>query len=128
MKQTDTSWQKVSKWYGGIVGEKGHYFHQSVIIPKALKLLDLKKDSKLIDIACGQGVFARSIDPQIEYLGVDKANRLIEEAKRRDRNNKHEYVVADVTKNIPVREVFDRAIIILALQNMTNNRNCNIEE
>ncbi len=118
MKQTDTSWQKVSKWYGGIVGEKGHYFHQSVIIPKALKLLDLKKESKLLDIACGQGVFARSIDPQIEYLGVDKANRLIEEAKRRDRNSKHEYVVADATKNIPVRDVFDRAVIILALQNI----------
>ncbi len=118
MKQTDTSWQKVSKWYGGIVGEKGHYFHQSVIIPKALKLLDLKKESKLLDIACGQGVFARSIDPQIEYLGVDKANQLIEEAKRRDRNSKHEYVVADVTKNIPVRDIFDRAVIILALQNI----------
>lgn len=118
MKQTDTSWQAVSKWYGGIVGEKGHYFHQSVIIPKAIDLLDLKKESRLLDIACGQGVLARSIDPQIEYLGVDKANGLIAEAKKRDRNNKHKYIVADVTKNIPVREVFDRAVIILALQNI----------
>lgn len=118
MKQVDTSWQKVSKWYGGIVGEKGHYFHQTVIIPKAIDLLDLKKESKLLDIACGQGVFARGIDPQIEYLGVDKANSLIAEAKKRDRNSKHKYIVADVTKNIPVREVFDRAVIILALQNI----------
>ncbi len=117
-RRKETSWQKVSKWYGGLVGDKGHFFHQSLVIPKSLKLLELKKDSKLIDIACGQGVLARNIDQQVEYLGVDKAEALIAEAKRREKNSKHKYVVADVTKNIPTKEFFDRATIILALQNI----------
>lgn len=118
MKHKDTSWQKVSKWYGGIVGEKGHYFHQSVIIPNALRLLDIKDESKLIDVACGQGVLARSINQNIFYLGVDKATDLITEAKKRDKNPKHKYIVADATKNILTNEKYDRAAIILALQNI----------
>ncbi len=114
----DTSWQKVSKWYGGLVGEKGHFFHQSLIMPLGLKLLDLKKDSKLLDIACGQGVMARNIESSIEYLGVDIAFDLIREAQKRDKNTKHKYLMADVTVEIPTKEKFDRASIILALQNI----------
>lgn len=118
MKHKDTSWQKVSKWYGGIVGDKGHYFHQSIIIPNSLRLLDIKAESKLIDVACGQGVLARSVDQRAIYLGVDKATDLIAEAKKRDRNSKHKYLVTDVTKNIETSEKFDRAAMILALQNV----------
>ncbi len=124
MSKIDTSWQKVSKWYGGIVGDKGHYFHQSIIIPNSLRLLDIKKDSMLLDVACGQGVLARSIDPAVNYLGVDKAVDLIKEAKQRDKNAKHKYLVADVTKDIPTRERFDRAAIILALQNIKEPEKC----
>ncbi len=114
----DTSWQKVSKWYGEIVGDKGHFFHQSVILPKGLTLLDIKKDSRLLDVACGQGVLSRSLESSVDYVGVDMAKDLIREAQRRDKNPKHKYLLADVTKEIPAKEKFDRAAIILALQNI----------
>ncbi len=114
----DTSWQKVSKWYGEIVGDKGHFFHQTVILPKAMDLLEIKKDSRVLDIACGQGVLSRSIDSSVEYVGVDWSKDLIKEAQRRDKNVKHKYYIADVTRDIPAKEKFDRAAIILALQNI----------
>lgn len=117
-KTSDTSWQKVSKWYGGIVGEKGHFFHQTVIIPNSLRLLELDSSSRLLDVACGQGVFARSIDNKVQYVGLDKASELISEAKKRDRNLNHKYIVADATKSFPLKERFDRACIVLALQNI----------
>ncbi len=113
----NTSWQKVGKWYGEIVGEKGHFFHQTIIIPRSLKLLNVKPESSLLDIACGSGVLARHIPQQTQYLGVDLASGLIEKARKMDGNKKHKFVVGDVTDKIP-GEDFDNAVMILALQNI----------
>ena len=118
MKSKNTSWQKVSMWYGGIVGDKGHFFHQTLVIPNSLRLLELKSFSTLLDVACGQGVLARAIDKDIKYVGIDKASDLITEAKKRDKNPNHKYMVADATRDLPIKEKFDRAAIILALQNI----------
>lgn len=114
----DTSWNKEGKWYGEIVGEKGHFFHQAIVIPNSLKLLKIDKESTLLDVACGQGVFARSIPNTVKYVGVDMARTLIEDAKKVDHTNTHRFLIADVTKNIPIDEKFDNAVIILALQNI----------
>ena len=116
--KVDTSWNKEGKWYGEIVGEKGHFFHQSVVIPNSLKLLHIPKESSLLDVACGQGVLARAIPNTVKYVGVDMARSLISEAQKLDRLKNHRYMVADVTENIPVEEKFDNAAMILALQNI----------
>jgi len=116
--KTDTSWQKSSKWYGGIVGEKGHFFHQAIIIPNSLKLLKIKPESSLLDVACGSGVLARHIPQQTKYLGVDISSGLIEMAKKMDKNKNHKYTVGDVTEKLRADGMFDNATIILALQNI----------
>ncbi|MCL4384336.1 class I SAM-dependent methyltransferase [Patescibacteria group bacterium] len=113
----DTSWQKVGKWYGKVVGEEGHYYHQHVIFPNLLRLIKLNKSQKLLDLACGQGVLARAIPPEVTYYGLDAAAQLINEAKSRDNNNHHHFVVADITKPFTLPEQFDVVTIILALQN-----------
>jgi ubiquinone/menaquinone biosynthesis C-methylase UbiE len=118
MEKRETSWGKVAKWYGEIVGEKGHFFHQTLVIPGTLRLLDLKNGDRLLDVACGQGVLARRLPGEVTYTGVDLAHGLIAEAKRMDKNGKHKYIVADVTKSIPVTEKYNKAAIILALQNI----------
>ena len=117
--ESDTSWQKVSEWYGKAVGEKGLYYHQHVIIPRSLNLLALEKDSSLLDLACGQGILARQIPSPANYAGVDLAPTLIEQAKRLDKNKKHLYIVADVCEKLPIEtKNFSHASIILALQNV----------
>ena len=78
-----TSWQGVSKWYNKIVGEEGHYYHQHVVIPGVIRLLQIKNGDSLVDLACGNGVLRRNIKNNIEYLGVDISRNLIDEAKRR---------------------------------------------
>lgn len=100
------------------MGDKGHFFHQTVVIPNSIRLLQIEKTSRVLDVACGQGVLARNIDGEVKYLGVDKATDLIVEAKKRDRNGNHKYIVADATKPLMINEKFDRASIILALQNI----------
>lgn len=114
----DTSWNKVGGWYNKIVGDEGHFYHQSIVIPNSLKLLGLTKTDTLIDIACGQGIFSRSIPDEIKYLGVDLAESLIKEANKKAVNKNHNFLVSDVTKNLPTNEKFTKAVMILALQNV----------
>lgn len=117
----NTSWEKSSQWYNKIVGDEGHYFHQSVIFPNLKKIIDFNKLDSVLDLACGQGIFERQINPNTEYLGVDIARSLIEEAKKKSQNRKHQFMVADVSKTLSVVEDhFDLVAIILALQNIRN--------
>ncbi len=116
-----TSWQSSGKWYHQIVGKKGHYYHQTVVIPKTLKLLALKASQKdsLLDLAAGQGVLSRHLPKGIFYSGVDAAKDLILSASQYDRSSDHHFICADVTKKLPLeKKDFSHASIILALQNI----------
>jgi SAM-dependent methyltransferase len=115
-----SSWDAAEKWYSGCVGEKGHYYHQSVVLPNALRMLNLKKQKSLLDLGCGQGVLARHLPDSIEYAGVDIAKKLIDEAKRIIPKMAVSFHIGDATaKKLPLEKTdFDRAACILALQNM----------
>ena len=115
----NTSWEQSSKWYKKIVGDEGHYFHQAIIFPKIKELINLNKISSVLDLACGQGIFERQISVNTEYVGVDIARSLIEEAKRKSQNLKHTFLTADASKKLLLLENhFDLVAIILALQNI----------
>lgn len=120
-KQEKTSWESSAKWYDEAVGEKGHYYHEHVILPNLLKImgLDKEKNSKVLDIACGQGILARHIPEGMPYLGLDVSASLIRLAKERSSHPKHRFLVQDATKkmSLPDRD-FTHSTIILALQNI----------
>lgn len=118
-KAKNTSWSPVAKWYSGIVGEGGHYFHEHVILPRLKTLLDPVGGESVIDVGCGQGVYARSLAHNVNYVGIDVSKDLLDDAKKLTKNAKHSYYLADATKGLPVPAgSFDHAISILALQNM----------
>jgi SAM-dependent methyltransferase len=117
-----THWDKSSRWYDALVGDRGQYYHEHVIIPGALRLLDLKADSRLLDIGCGQGILGRAVPAGIRYTGVDASRNLISQARRRDRNSSHDYLVADATRPLPVAGTFTQAAMILSLQNLADSR------
>lgn len=115
-KQQKTSWETSAKWYDEAVGEKGHYYHEHVILPNLFKLMELNKNSKILDLACGQGILARHLPAGASYLGIDIAPSLIKAAKER---TKHSFLVKDVTKKLELPSAdFTHATIILALQNI----------
>ena len=115
-------WEKVSGWYGKIVGEKGHYYHRQVIMPNVQRLLMLKDCEcfKLVDLACGQGVLARQLPRQVEYWGLDLSKSLIKAAKAGAKGKKqHKFVVGDATKrHSELPSDADWVTIILALQDI----------
>jgi SAM-dependent methyltransferase len=122
MDSGDTSWESSSAWYDKIVGAKGHYFHQQVILPNLLRLLELEKTPKasLLDLACGQGILARHLPKGVKYLGIDSSASLIQSAKKYPLPQ-HRYVVHDLSHpiDLPDRD-FSHAACILAVQNLAH--------
>lgn len=122
-RSSPTSWQKVGKWYNDAVGESGHYYHQAIIIPRLMKLLNIsdKQPTLLLDLACGQGVLSRHLPPFVEYTGVDAAAPLIDAAKDYSPKKSHTFFQGDITKPLPLKNhLFTHSTIILALQNIEN--------
>ena len=52
----DRGWNPVAAWYDKLVGESGSDYHQNVILPAALRILDPQAGESVIDVCCGQGV------------------------------------------------------------------------
>lgn len=118
-KNISTSWQQSSRWYSRIVSQKGHYYHQKIVIPRILDLMRLKNGQSILDLACGQGVLSRHLVKDIKYVGIDNSSALIKEARYRERTANREYILGDITKKLPIDKYdFDYAAIILALQNI----------
>ncbi len=117
-KQSNSSWEEASGWYDQAVGEKGLYYHQKIILPGVLRLMQLSKESHVLDIGCGQGILARVIPPHVSYVGVDSSKSLISSAQKRSSNPLHKFLVADATKPLPLKETFTHIALILSLQNM----------
>ena len=88
-------------------------------MPNLKRILNLKENESLIDLACGQGVLERNMDKNIEYVGIDLASSLIREANEIKINEKHKFLIADVGKDLPINKTdFDSGAIVLALQNI----------
>ncbi len=115
-----TSWAKSKRWYDELVGQEGHYYHREVILPKLLPLIAEGSPKTLIDLACGQGILARHLDKKIHYLGLDVATNLIEQAREYAKNDKHQFVVHDITLPYQPAHLYDCATILLALQNVVD--------
>jgi SAM-dependent methyltransferase len=117
-----TSWEGVGNWYNDLVGEKGHYYHQSCIIPGVMKLFDFTpgQEAAVLDLACGQGILSRSLPKNVHYTGIDISPTLIKAAKAESPTSpKGEFIVGDVTKPLALKKKdYSHSAVILAMQNI----------
>lgn len=112
-----TSWETISNWYDRAVGEKGHYFHEHVILPRLVPLLE-SPNAKVLELGCGQGVLARALPKGTAYCGIDISPSLIASAKQ-GASPKHKFLCADATKNpTGVEAGFTHAVFLLSMQNI----------
>ena len=85
-KTPSTSWSPVAKWYDETVELEGSY-HRELILPNLLRLMEIKKDERILDLACGQGFFSRAFaSAGAEVIGVDISKELIKIAVEKSEN------------------------------------------
>ncbi len=53
------AWNRIAPWWDDRVGAEGNDFHQVLVAPATERLLALKADEVVLDIACGNGQFSR---------------------------------------------------------------------
>lgn len=77
-----TDWSGVADWYDELVGPTGSEYHQKVVLPRTLRLLQPEAGQSILDLACGQGVLCRLLAERgVRVTGVDSAAPLLERAR-----------------------------------------------
>lgn len=116
-KKIDTSWGNVAGWYGDYL-EKDDTYQSKVILPNLMRVLDLKKDENVLDLACGQGFFTSQIHNLGAHItGVDISSELIKEA-RKNVPVATFHVTSASSLTFANNGQFDVVFCVLALQNM----------
>ena len=117
-----THWDAASRWYDAIVGEAGHDYHRSVILPGLMRLMGFDSSEsvsslRLLDAACGQGVLAEHLPSGVDYTGIDASKKLIGEAHKRHPHKN--FQVRDLMEPLRLSSpLFDAATLLLAIQNL----------
>lgn len=115
-----TSWGHVAPWYHEMLEAEGTY-QKDVILPNLLRLLNIQKGQKILDLACGTGFFSRAFAQEgAQVVGSDIAKELIAIAKHNSSKN-IEYIVSPA-HNISFlkNESVDNITLVLAIQNIEN--------
>ncbi len=119
----DTSWGGVAGWYDEMLRDAEGTYQKEVILPNLLRLMEIRTGEKIIDIACGQGFFSIEFAKAgAEVTGADISPELIAIAKKGAGAGRNlQFFPAPADKlTFAKPETFDKAAIILALQNIEN--------
>jgi 2-polyprenyl-3-methyl-5-hydroxy-6-metoxy-1,4-benzoquinol methylase len=116
-------WNSNAEFWDSRMGE-GNPFHKTLIEPAQLKLLNVKSGDRILDIACGNGQFARKMAGLgAKVTAIDFAENFIDIAKSRGTAN-IEYQVIDVTRESDLHlltgQVFDSIVCTMAIMDMEN--------
>ena len=116
----DTSWNQVAKWYNKTVEDKESY-QKTVLLPGVLRMLNLKKEERVLDSACGNGFFTEQMSRYArEVVGVELSRELVAIAKKQHASKNISYSIGDAQKLTVPSQTFDVVTIIMALQNIEN--------
>ncbi|MDE2311867.1 MAG: class I SAM-dependent methyltransferase [Patescibacteria group bacterium] len=121
MPKSSTSWGKVAGWYNRLLEEGQDTYQEKIIKPNLLRLLNPGPRQEILDLGCGQGYFARAVaQTGAKVLGVDLAGELIRLAKAQAGGNENYLVLSAEKLSGLAGKRFDKAVCVLALQNIKN--------
>ncbi len=115
-----TSWGKVAKWYDETVEQKGSY-QQDLILPNLLRLMEIQKGERILDLACGQGLFARAFHAAGgKVVAADISKELIAIATEKSPKEIAYHTAPAEALPFLKNGSIDKTAIVLALQNIEN--------
>ena len=90
-------WNANAHFWDGKMGADGNDYHQELIAPSTIRFLNIKPTSKILDIGCGNGLFARRLAAKgIAVTAFDFAKENIKNAKKHEAKG-IEYHILDAT-------------------------------
>jgi ubiquinone/menaquinone biosynthesis C-methylase UbiE len=125
-KKRATSWGNVADWYDNLLNDQKSSYQRDVILPNLVRLLGIKHDDVVVDIACGQGFFTREFAAAGAIAhGSDIAEELIALAKKYAvQAGMKERLMFDVAPSDKLAQIADASAdfvtIISAIQNIEN--------
>jgi 2-polyprenyl-3-methyl-5-hydroxy-6-metoxy-1,4-benzoquinol methylase len=116
-------WNANAEFWDKKMGE-GNEFHKILVEPTQLKLLNVIREDKILDIACGNGQFARKLaELGANVTAIDFAENFIAIAKSKN-DIGIDYRVIDVTNatelNTLSGNIYDSIVCTMALMDMEN--------
>ena len=126
-QQAQAAWEANAAWWDDFIGPEGNPFHRLLVAPATENLLAVRRDERILDIACGNGQFSRRLaDLGAQVVAFDAATTFIERARGHSREHVDmiEYLVLDATDAGALRSLgrgrFDAAVCNMALMDMTD--------
>ncbi len=118
---SNTHWDNVAPWYDGYLEQGSDTYQEKVIAPNLLRMLAPQTGDRILDVACGQGYFARRVAKMgTIVVGVDQSQELIAKAVERKSSNET-YLVGNAEKIDTLKlKSFDSAYSVLAFENIKN--------
>jgi ubiquinone/menaquinone biosynthesis C-methylase UbiE len=117
----DTSWGGVSDWYDSVVENTEGSYQSRLILPNLTRLMEIKEGESILDIACGQGFFTREFKKLgADVSGADISPELIKIGVEKSGGNVNYFVAESNNLSFAKNSVFDKACIVLALQNISD--------
>lgn len=124
--QTRAVWDAKAEHWDARHGDEGNRFHQALVGPACERLLDIRPGERVLDVSCGNGVFAR----RLAWLGAqvvatDFSAEFLKRARARDTAETAAHIVykqVDATSELELRALgeaaFDAIVCLMAFQDM----------
>lgn len=120
----NTSWSSVAKWYDNVLEKQEGTYQKELILPNLIRLINIKKNDTVLDLACGQGFFTREFyNAGAKTIGIDVSKELIEIAKKRSNQSINYYACSAYNMPFLKNASIDKILLILAIQNIENVSN-----
>jgi 2-polyprenyl-3-methyl-5-hydroxy-6-metoxy-1,4-benzoquinol methylase len=121
---TVQAWEALAPWWDEATGEADE-FHRRLVIPATDRLLALRPGERVLDVACGNGGYARHLAAQgAEVVALDASHRFVERAERRStgRGERISYRHLDASDHAALLALgqrgYDAAVCKMALMDM----------
>ena len=120
------AWESNAEWWDDSVGREGNEFHRVLVAPAQMRLLGLTAGERVLEIACGNGQFAREMARAgAVVVASDFSEKFVERARRHTEAEglaNVDFHVADATDEAQLRalsaEPFDAAVCTMAMMDM----------
>lgn len=130
-QKVSTSWGSVAPWYDRHLNSDTDTYHNKVVFPNLLRMIGVCHGKRMLDMACGQGIFSEKLRDQGAFVtGVDIAKELIALAEQNAKTIKEKgthkvsyYVAPSHAMSMVKDKSIDIVVCVLALQNIEKLQN-----